>query len=171
MGADQAKALSGNGPQNDVLAELYGSLVGVPTENVDDAMAVLMQIPETALSPKDRALRQAAEAVAKEVLRKPQAPVPPPEAQVGAADASAAVATSDPELQDPLAAPAAAGAAPVPAPAAATAPAAPDAPSATVQPAEADAQPPAIDPELRTFVDAGRSKLDAIDELLNKEGP
>ena len=28
-----------------------------------------------------------------------------------------------------------------------------------------------IDPELRTFVDTGRSKLDAIDDLLKKEGP
>jgi chemotaxis protein MotC len=174
MAANQAKALSGNGPESDALAELYGSLVGVPTENVDDAMAALMQIPESALSPKDRALRQAAEAVAKEVLRKPQPPVPPPEGQVVApgADAGAgagvAEATVDPELQDPLAAPPVAAAVP----ASTAAPAAPtDAPSATVQPAAADAQPPAIDPELRTFVDAGRSKLDAIDDLLNKEGP
>ena len=28
-----------------------------------------------------------------------------------------------------------------------------------------------IDPELRSFVDSGRSKLDAIDDLLQKEGP
>jgi chemotaxis protein MotC len=170
MAADQAKALSGNGPESDALAQLYGSLVGVPTENVDDAMAALMQIPEAALSPKDRALRQAAEAVAKEVLRKPQAPVAPPESEVAApgVDAGVAAATLDPELQDPLAAPPA----PTAVPAEAAVPATPrDAPSATVQPAAADAQPPAIDPELRTFVDAGRSKLDAIDDLLNKEGP
>jgi chemotaxis protein MotC len=164
MAADQAKGLSGNGPQTDALAELYGSLVGVPTENVDDAMAALMQIPEAALSPKDRALRQAAEAVAKEVLRKPQAAVQPPEgeAAASAADAGVAAATQDPELQDPLAAP----------PAETPEPAAPsEAPPATVQPAAADAEPPAIDPELRTFVDAGRSKLEAIDDLLKKEGP
>lgn len=169
MAADQAKALSGDGPETDALAKLYGSLVGVPTEKVDDAMAALMQIPESALSPKDRALRQAAEAVAKEVLRKPQAPVPPPEGEIPAAgtDAGVAAATQDPELQDPLAPPQAAGTE-----AAKTADAPPaDGAPATVQPAAADAQPPAIDPELRTFVDAGRSKLDAIDNLLKKEGP
>jgi chemotaxis protein MotC len=123
-----------------------------------------MQIPEAALSPKDRALRQAAEAVAKEVLRKPQGPVPPPEGESPApgADAGVAAATLDPELQDPLAPPQATGSEP-------DKPA--DAPPATVQPAAADTQPPPIDPELRTFVDAGRSKLDAIDDLLKKEGP
>ncbi len=164
MAADQAKSLSGDGAGADALAKLYGSLVGVPTDQVDDAMAALMQIPEAALSPKDRALRQAAEAVAKEVLRKPQAPVPPPEGQVVAAgaDAGASADKPDPELQDPLAAPPAAPVGPE---------VKTDAPSVTVQPAAADAQPPAIDPELRTFVDAGRSKLDAIDDLLKKEGP
>ncbi|KQW31727.1 chemotaxis protein [Rhizobium sp. Root274] len=168
MAADQAKALSGNGAENDALAKLYGSLAGVPTENVDDAMAALMQIPEAALSPKDRALRQAAEAVAKEVLRKPQAPVPPPEgtlADPGAGsgpDAGVAAAETDPELQDPLAAPPTA---------AADVAGTVDTPAATVQPAAAGAEPPEIDPELRTFVDAGRSKLDAIDDLLKKEGP
>lgn len=164
MAADQAKALSGNGPEADLLAELYGSLVGVPTANVDDAMAALMKIPEATLSPKDRALRQAAEAVAKEVLRKPQAPVPPPEGEGAASgvEAGVAQAAQDPELQDPLAAP------PADTPIAAGTP---EAPSATVQPAAADAQAPAIDPELRTFVDAGRSKLEAIDDLLSKEGP
>jgi chemotaxis protein MotC len=166
MAADQAKVLSGDGAETDALAKLYGSLAGVPTENVDDAMAALMQIPEAALSPKDRALRQAAEAVAKEVLRKPQVPVPPPEGQVanpGAGSAAeAGLAQSDPELQDPLAAPP-----PAPAALAGTA----DTPAATVQPAAAGAQSPEIDPDLRTFVDAGRSKLDAIDDLLKKEGP
>lgn len=158
MAVEQAKRLSGSEEGADALANLYGSLVGVPTENVDDAMAVLMRIPDEALSPRDRALRQAAETVAKEVLRKPEpvaAPQQPPPAQESAA------AVTDPDLQDPFAQPVDTTEAPVP---------------AEVQPTAADAaQPPAekadIDPELRTFVDTGRSKLDAIDELLNKEGP
>jgi chemotaxis protein MotC len=160
MAADQARLLSGSEQGADALANLYGSLVGVPTENVDDAMAVLMQIPEAALSPRDRALRQAAETVAKEVLRKPQpsqpASMPPREAE-DETDAAAA----DADLQDPFAQPS--ETAPVPV-------------SAEVQPAAAEAAVPTaeqadIDPELRTFVDTGRSKLDAIDDLLEKEGP
>ncbi len=165
MAAEQAKLLSGTEEGADALAKLYGSLVKVPTENVDDAMATLMQVPEEALSPRDRALRQAAETVAKEVLRKPE-PVPAtqmPPAEASDVSASAAPAAIDPDLQDPFAQPAAA-AEPV------------AAPDADVQPASADAAAPAaqqaeIDPELRSFVESGRSKLDAIDDLLNKEGP
>jgi len=165
MAAEQAKLLSGTEEGADALAKLYGSLVKVPTENVDDAMATLMQVPEEALSPRDRALRRAAETVAKEVLRKPE-PVPAtqmPPAEASDDSASAAPAAIDPDLQDPFAQPAAA-----------TEPVA--APDADVQPASADAAAPAaqqaeIDPELRSFVESGRSKLDAIDDLLNKEGP
>lgn len=162
MASDQAKLLSGSEEGADALANLYGSLVGVPTENVDDAMAVLMQIPEEALSPRDRALRQAAETVAKEVLRKPQ-PIPPPQAtplvEQGAGEV--ADADADPDLQDPFAQPSRTEPTPV---------------SAPVEPAAAEASMPAIeqadiDPELRSFVDTGRSKLDAIDDLLKKEGP
>lgn len=163
MAAEQAKLLSGGEEGADALAKLYGSLVGVPTENVDDAMAVLMNIPEEALSPRDRALRQAAETVAKEVLRKPQ-PVQQaatPSLEPADAGEGAQAATTDPELQDPFAQPQQAQAA---------------APEAEVQPAAAEPGPPPaeqaeIDPELRTFVETGRSKLDAIDDLLQKEGP
>jgi chemotaxis protein MotC len=163
MAAEQAKLLSGGEEGADALAKLYGSLVGVPTENVDDAMAVLMNIPEEALSPRDRALRQAAETVAKEVLRKPQ-PVQQaatPSLEPADAGEGAQAATTDPELQDPFAQPQQAQAA---------------APEAEVQPAAAEPGPPPaeqaeIDPELRTFVETGRSKLDAIDDLLKKEGP
>jgi chemotaxis protein MotC len=165
MAAEQAKLLSGTEEGADALAKLYGSLVKVPTENVNDAMATLMQVPEEALSPRDRALRRAAETVAKEVLRKPE-PVPATQmapAEASDVSASAAPAAIDPDLQDPFAQPAAA-----------TEPVA--VPNADVQPASADAAAPAaqqaeIDPELRSFVESGRSKLDAIDDLLNKEGP
>ncbi|MFY8098541.1 MAG: chemotaxis protein MotC, partial [Allorhizobium sp.] len=156
MAAEQAKLLSGTEEGADALAKLYGSLVKVPTENVDDAMATLMQVPEEALSPRDRALRRAAETVAKEVLRKPE-PVPAtqmPPAEASDDSASAAPAAIDPDLQDPFAQPAAA-----------TEPVA--APDADVQPASADADAAApaaqqaeIDPELRSFVESGRSKLD-----------
>jgi chemotaxis protein MotC len=162
MAAEQAKMLSGTEEGADALAKLYGSLVGVPTENVDDAMAVLMKIPEEALSPRDRALRQAAEAVAKEVLRKPE---PAPQSQrppLEAADSEAEqAATADPDLQDPFAQP---QSQPAPTPEAEAEPAVADAATPPVQQAD-------IDPELRTFVESGRSKLDAIDDLLKNESP
>ncbi len=163
MAAEQAKLLSGSEEGADALARLYGSLVGVPTENVDDAMAVLMTIPEEALSPRDRALRQAAETVAKEVLRKPEPAQKPqmPPAEVSAESAALEAAAADQDLQDPFAQPQQTESA---------------LPEAEVQPAAAAPQtPPAeqaeIDPELRNFVETGRSKLDAIDDLLQKEGP
>ena len=88
------------------------------------------------------------------------AQTPPPVDAPQSGEAVEAAAT-DQELQDPFAQPQAADAAPA---------------EAEVQPAVAEpGTPPAeqaeIDPELRTFVDAGRSKLDAIDDLLQKEGP
>ena len=163
MAAEQAKLLSGSEEGADALARLYGSLVGVPTENVDDAMAVLMTIPEEALSPRDRALRQAAETVAKEVLRKPEPAQKPqlPPAEVSAESAALEAAAADQDLQDPFTQPQQTESA---------------LPEAEVQPAAAAPEtPPAeqaeIDPELRTFVETGRSKLDAIDDLLQKEGP
>jgi len=163
MAAEQAKLLSGSDEGADALAKLYGSLVGVPTEDVGNAMAVLMNIPEEALSPRDRALRRAAERVAKEVLRKPEPPQRPQVAPVEATQASEEMqaAAMDQDLQDPFGQPQPVDAAPGEA-AAQPAAAAPATPSAD----QAD-----IDPELRTFVDAGRSKLDAIDDLLKKEGP
>ncbi|MFN6943099.1 MAG: hypothetical protein ACK4OG_14030 [Parvibaculum sp.] len=162
MAAEQAKLLSGTEEGADALAKLYGSLVRVPTENVDDAMAALMQVPEDMLSPRDRALRRAAETIAKEVLRKPEpaqrSQTPPAESVSIENPAQSAV--SDPDLQDPFAQP-------VPTPVAQTQPAQPAASAAATLPAEQTE----IDPELRSFVDSGRSKLDAIDDLLQKEGP
>jgi chemotaxis protein MotC len=163
MASDQAKLLSGSEEGADALAKLYGSLVGIPTENVDDAMAVLKNIPDEALSPRDRALRQAAETIAKEVLRKPEPVRPPQTPPVAAAEQNGAIAAAatDQDLQDPFA----------PAQPAEAAPLSPE-----VQPTAADAaMPPVeqadIDPELRTFVETGRSKLDAIDDLLKQESP
>lgn len=165
MAAEQAKLLSGSEEGADALARLYGTMVRVPTENVGAAMEALMQVPEEVLSPRDRALRQAAETVAKEVLREPE-PMPSPAiASQAATDVSAEAqsAAIDPDLQDPFAQPA-------------TAPEPAAAPNAEMQPASADpalapAQQAEIDPELRSFVESGRSKLDAIDDLLNQEGP
>lgn len=165
MAAEQAKLLSGSEEGADALARLYATMVRVPTENVSAAMEALMQVPEEVLSPRDRALRQAAETIAKEVLREPEPVSSPAVASEAAPDVSAEAqsAAIDPDLQDPFAQPASAPE-PVAAPDADTQPASAD-------PALAPPQQAEIDPELRSFVESGRSKLDAIDDLLNQEGP
>lgn len=155
--ADKAKLLSGTGEGADALAKLYGGLAGIPTNEVGAAIAAIAAIPDEILSPSDRALRDAAAAIADEVVRKPelnsQAQAPEPKVEPSN-QASTPEAPAVDEQQDPTAA----------GPTAETPPAAK---------AEAAAQPTGAkdqDPQFRTFVDSGRSKLDAIDDLLKQEG-
>ncbi len=159
MAADQARALSGTAEGADALANLYGGLVNLSTDKVDDAMQAIMDIPAESLSPKDLALRRAAEVVAKEVLRKPE-PVRESLTQANAnttdADTGAMAAVdADSDLQDPTAPPTPASV-PQPQPVSAEA---------------AETNAANLDPAVRTFVDSGRTKLDAIDDLLKQEGP
>lgn len=158
--AEKAKLLSGTGEGADALAKLYGGLAGIPTNEVSAAIAAIAAIPDEILSPSDRALRDAAAAIAEEVVRKPeansQAQAPEPTVAIqndaSVADVSSPEAPASDEQQDP------------------TAPA-PDMQSASPKTAEADAAGSRDqDPEFRTFVDTGRSKLDAIDDLLKQEG-
>lgn len=158
--AEKAKLLSGTGEGADALAKLYGGLAGIPTNEVSAAIAAIAAIPDEILSPSDRALRDAAAAIAEEVVRKPeansQAQAPEPTVAIqndaSVADVSSPEAPASDEQQDP------------------TAPA-PDMQSASPKAAEADAAGSRDqDPEFRTFVDTGRSKLDAIDDLLKQEG-
>ncbi|MBW8300473.1 MAG: chemotaxis protein [Hydrogenophaga sp.] len=158
--AEKAKLLSGTGEGADALAKLYGGLAGIPTNEVSAAIAAIAAIPDEILSPSDRALRDAAAAIAEEVVRKPeansQAQAPEPTVAIqndaSVADVSSPEAAASDEQQDP------------------TAPA-PDMQSASPKTAEADAAGSRDqDPEFRTFVDTGRSKLDAIDDLLKQEG-
>lgn len=154
MAADKAKILSGSDEGADVLARLYGNLATISTANVDAAMEAIIAIPDEQLSPRDRALRQAAEAVAKEVLRKPEFPSESPvQAAVVTSDQMPEDAMMADDLQDPLAAPT-----PTPVPAPTT-----DSGTPTSS-AE-------LDPEMRTLIESGRSKLQAIDDLLKEEGP
>lgn len=183
MASEQAKRLSGEAAADDAMAKLYGTLVKVPTEGVSDAMAVLNTIPPEALSARDKALRQAAELVAKEVLRKPEPAAPEvmgPVVPASATPADAEMATADPELQDPFAPVPEAEAPPAtsePPPANATPVAAEgEAAEAAEAPATADATPEQateskMDPQLETFLETGRSKLNAIDDLLKEEDP
>ena len=53
------------------LAELYSGLVNVPTDGIEKVLQDLAEIPDKALSPKDRFLREAARVIGEEVLRPP----------------------------------------------------------------------------------------------------
>lgn len=146
LASGRAAALSGlDAEAPEALARLYSGLANVSTANVGAAMQDISQIEDDQLSPRDRALRQAAQAVAEEVLRQPvneslaqDAPRTMPETP------DASVANASPRDEAP-------GSAEV----------------AESAPAVSGVK---FDDEFQTFVDTGRSKLSAIDDLLKEEG-
>ncbi len=72
MAALKAKALSPDMPdQPPVQANLYESLSNIGTPDVVSAIETIGQIPEAQLSDRDRALRDAARAIADQVVRPP----------------------------------------------------------------------------------------------------
>lgn len=146
LASGRAAALSGlAGESPEALARLYGGVANIPTSDVTSAVRDLAAIPEDELSPRDRALRAAAQAVAEEVLRKPQ-----PESL-----AQDAVVTL-PSIPDATAVKASPG---------------DDAsgPADTGQPSPVGSTVK-FDPEIQNFVESGRSRLSEIDELLKEEG-
>ncbi len=146
LASSKAAGLSGLEPGTpETLAKLYGELANIPTPNVGEAVEGLAQISDEQLSPRDRALRQAAHFVAEEVLRQPVA-------ESLAQDRDRTMLTT-PDADTEIASPGD----DVPGPAA-TEP--PPLASSNVK----------MDPELQSFVETGRSKLSAIDDLLKEEG-
>lgn len=157
MAADEAgKITDTKAKGSDVLAGFYGGLAGVSSEDIEKVAEGLDMVPDSALSPRDLRLREAARAVAQEVLRQPDEASltqETPDISVSGNNRIDANATGHeapaPGQEDPLAAQ-------TPAPDAA-------APSAdTAQNASPD---PAIDP----IVTSARSKLGEIDKLLEKD--
>ncbi|MGK6314093.1 chemotaxis protein MotC [Neorhizobium sp. DT-125] len=143
LASSKAEALGGN-PTPEALARLYGGLADIPTNDIGAAMRAIADVPEEALSPRDRALRQAAQTVAEQVLSQPTAESLAQETPVtmnNTEDAKSQVALPRNEIAGP--APATEG------PMAGTA--------------------ANFDPAFQTFVDSGRSKLNAIDEMLKEE--
>ena len=135
--------MDGEGPE--ALAKLYGGLAAISTSNVDAAMKDLGEIPMDELSPRDRALRDAARAVAEEVLREPVAESLAQDARpivVSAPDDPISVASPGNDMPG----------------------------SAPIGHSVLESSAAKLDPEFKTFVDNGRSKLSAIDELLKQEG-
>lgn len=88
MAALKVKALSPAAPdQPEVQANLYESLSNIGTPDVVSAIETIVQIPEAQLSDRDRALREAARAIAEQVVRPPSLPG----ADIDAAAAQSAV--------------------------------------------------------------------------------
>ncbi|UXT47943.1 chemotaxis protein [Agrobacterium tumefaciens] len=88
MAALKVKALSPAAPdQPEVQANLYESLSNIGTPDVVSAIETIVQIPEAQLSDRDRALRDAARAIAEQVVRPPSLPG----ADIDAAAAQSAV--------------------------------------------------------------------------------
>ncbi|MDI7863413.1 chemotaxis protein MotC [Rhizobiaceae bacterium n13] len=143
----RAQALSGTeGGPEPALAALYGGFANIPTEEIGAAMRSIIDAPEEALSKRDRALRDAARAVAEEVLR---APDPSDLTETDHAGEFEAEKSAGPAT---LARPLAEGMT-----------------GETASAITADTGDHAVT-EFRTFISTGRSKLDEIDTLLNEEG-
>lgn len=154
LASRRAEELAGiSGSQSQLLASFYQGLAAVPSDDVFAAAQTITAIPEERLSQRDRALRQAAKAIADAVVRPPQ--------DVSSAQASLTTAEerlrneSEPEEtgsgMSPFAVPAEADV--------------PDGAAASVE-----AAAPA-DPAFAGFLADGHSKIKEIDALLEEEGP
>lgn len=155
LAAGRAQAISNDGSDAvDALAGFYGGIAGVSTPDLDAAVSNLNQMPAGQLNAQDRALRDAAKAVAQEIVRAPDP------ASLGQGNVSNlpnqqstehdAAVTNQAGGQSPGTAGVEQGAATKAAPA----------PAGERQ--EADSS-------FNAFVTTSRSKLDAIDGLLKQE--
>lgn len=161
LASGRAQELSDGTPDTGpkALASLYSGLVGIPSKGILEAVKDISAIPEAELSPRDRALRQAATVVAEEVLRAPD-----PESLTQATDSKVVPENMNMTEKNgaetgsgdsPFAVPASGGAENV----AQTEP--------EQQVASSENNPP--DPVLDAFLTSGRTKLDEIDSLLKGE--
>ncbi|MBB4064133.1 chemotaxis protein MotC [Gellertiella hungarica] len=157
MAADEAAKVKGTETRDrEVLANFYSGLAGVPSDNVVKAAEGLDMVPDAMLSPKDKMLRDAARAIAEEVLREPDpaslTQETPDNKSAGNSSIDADAAGHDepaPGQEDPLA----------------TQPAVADAAAPTADSAQPSAPDTAIDP----IITSARSKLGEIDKLLEKD--
>ncbi|OJF95269.1 chemotaxis protein MotC [Pararhizobium antarcticum] len=151
LAAQRAEALSDVADSNKALASLYAGLVDVPSADILAAVSQMSSIPEQDLSPRDRALLQAARAVAQEVLKAPD-----PDSLTQATVSNVTTEASDGPSgsgESPFADPAVQGG---------------------EQPVEGGEQQVTApesksDPEHDNFLASSRSKIDEIDMLLKGE--
>ena len=141
--AMEAEALAGN-PGPEALARLYRGFAGIPTSDIGSALQAIADVSDDTLTPRDRALREAAKAIAEEVVK-------PPTRESFAQEEAVRLNNIDQVASSPsLPRNEIAG------------------PGVTPDVRNPDA-PATFDPDFQTYVDSGRSKLNAIDQLLDEE--
>lgn len=156
--SEQATGIKGGADDRNAeqLARLYGGMADIPSDKVTDAMKAITDLPEANLSPADQALRAAAKAIADAVVRPP----------VAAASAGAELPKAESLGQDT-----GANIAPTPDVASQAASSANDVSGSGSAPGETAAgSATKYDADFQTYVDRGRSTLNAIDDLLKEEG-
>ncbi|HXV30951.1 MAG TPA: chemotaxis protein MotC [Sinorhizobium sp.] len=144
------------GGRSRLLASFYDGLAAVPSEDVFAAAETIAAIPEERLSARDRALRQAAKAIADAVVRLPQ----------DESSAQASLTTTEPQAdREGEAEPddTGSGMSPFALPAETPSPEPGDEPAASVTASPGD-------PIFDGFVADGHSKIKEIDALLEEEG-
>ncbi|MBY3124641.1 chemotaxis protein MotC [Rhizobium laguerreae] len=150
MAVGRVQSLGGTDNAFGPLADFYGGMAGLPTEDIDQAAKNVSGIDGNALSRRDQALQEAARSVAEQILRAPdpasltQASNPNTDHQEITSEKAAAIATQ----------PGAPGALPEPVPGGVA----------------STGQSQDTDPSFNAFVTTNRSKLDEIDGLLAQEG-
>ncbi|MEB2848426.1 chemotaxis protein [Rhizobiales bacterium RZME27] len=155
--SEQATGIKGGADDRNAeqLARLYGGMADIPSDKVTDAMKAITDLPEANLSPEDQALRAAAKAIADAVVRPPVAAGSGPEipnAESLGQDTVANMATT-PDVASQAAS------------------SANDVSGSGSAPGEtADGSATKYDADFQTYVDRGRSTLNAIDDLLKEEG-
>ncbi|TCM56016.1 chemotaxis protein MotC [Rhizobium sp. PP-F2F-G48] len=160
LASERAAALSAPADtEPNALASFYSNLVDVPTTGILDAVKDIESIPDAELSARDRSLKEAAQMVAREVLR---APVPEVEASIDSSAQAQADTPSSQSLSPEVLSGSGSNDSPFAAPAVPTA----------SQTAQAEAGPSVAaeaDPALATFLTSGKNKLGEIDALLRED--
>ncbi|MDO1581029.1 chemotaxis protein MotC [Rhizobium oryzicola] len=128
----------------DAIAKLYGGVANLSTDRVNDVLSAIANIPESELTPEDRAIREAARRIGEEVVRPPTLNSLGQDKNGNIQPQSAAVDVSAKPSNDVQ-----------------------GSGSTTAQNAGGPSQK--LDPDFQTYVDRGQSALTAIDKML-KEG-
>jgi chemotaxis protein MotC len=155
MAAEEAAKIDTPGVKKDILANFYGGLAEISSDNVEKVAEGLDLVPEGLLSPRDRMLKAAARAVTEQVLKEPdleslaQDTSPKPVDGNHSIDANAAGHEQPEAGQDHEEAPQDVAAS--------------DAPDAD------PGAPSPADPAIDLIVTSARSKLGEIDKLLEKD--
>jgi chemotaxis protein MotC len=158
MAAGRAQSLAGDsGNAFGALADFYGGMASIPTDEINAAARNISGISDEELSPRDQALRAAARSVAEQVL---SAPDPASLTQGTDSNSTNEEITSEQAAAAPTADQpgAALGATPRPVIG-----------DAAVKPASGAGGQQDADSSFNSFVTTSRSKLDEIDGLLTKE--